>query len=393
MVVVRDPPHVLVRPAGQQRVARLGEGGALAAARDLGHRRGRDRLLPVHAAAVAHGLAEARQVAQRGVEPAAAGFGAHAVDHEVRILLGTDALPDLLAQQFGQGLVAGAAQDPRQHLGVDRLVGEGIAMRAVLLQGLEEVVEGLRARVVGALRQHAPGAGVVPDLGLGIGIVLRVLHADGHVHHLAHRGVAIGGAGHLGQVARHGRGGVELAFGHEDGRQRADEGLGDRHREVRPLRRQRAGIAFEHHLPAVQHEDAVGVGACEHLLEVQVLAAADRLEAHLPGIDRRGGRGQGLRGAGAAPHVGGGHQLADVREGPARARVHVAARVVEGDEPVRRRREALHPAQCLDRGGGRVGQRRRRGAGGLGGGGVHESGAERGHCGGHKTGGGHGSDS
>ena len=78
MLVVRNPPHVAVAPARLGDVVALGEGVAVAAAADVLHRRARDDLLAVPFAAAAQHLAEARQVAQAGVQAAAGELGAHA---------------------------------------------------------------------------------------------------------------------------------------------------------------------------------------------------------------------------------------------------------------------------------------------------------------------------
>ena len=60
---------------------------------------------------------------------------------------------------------------------------------AALPGGDRQGVEALRPGVARRARKHAAGTRVLPDLGVGVGLVLGVLHADAHVHHVAHGGI------------------------------------------------------------------------------------------------------------------------------------------------------------------------------------------------------------
>jgi len=65
------------------------------------------------------------------------------------------------------------------------------------VHGLQELEGGARTRVTVGLGQGVAGGGVLPDAGIGIGVVLAVVQGGGHVEHLPHGGLAEGAAGQL----------------------------------------------------------------------------------------------------------------------------------------------------------------------------------------------------
>ena len=144
------------------------------------------------------------------------------------------------------------------------------------------------------------------------------------------------------------------------GGQGAHEGLGERHADVRPLGRQRAKVALVDDLALVQHQDAVGVGALQHLVEAQRLAL-QALEAEVVQV-AQGHWHFGWRLV-AAPYIGGRHRFTDVGVAPAGTGIDATHRVVKGDLFVGGGREALHPAHGVHRGGFGVGQGGGRGLG------------------------------
>src|SRR2546427_2140098 len=131
-----------------------------------------------------------------------------------------------------------------------------------------------------------------PDLGLRVRIVFAEAYARGHVHELAHRGVAEGRGRQLGHVLRHAARGVELPLGSQHGRQRPDEGLGHRHGAVLAFGLEHAEVALIDHAAFVQHHDAVGVVGLERIAPGHGLAGPQWREAQLVDVfaDRKSTR-------------------------------------------------------------------------------------------------------
>ena len=337
MGVVRDPPHVAVGPARQQLVAGLGKGRRIAAPADIVHGGCGNDLLAVELAPVAQHLAKARQVPQAQVQAAACKGRARGVHRHVGILLGAQAAPDALGQQIGHRLAAHARQHPAQRIGVGRAVAEGLAVHAFGLHGLQEFVVAARPGVVLGLGQRVARCRVRPDLGLGVRIVFAEAYARGHVHELAHRGVAEGRDRQLGHVLRHAARGVELPLGSQHGRQRSDEGLGHRHGAVLAFGFEHAEVALIDHAALVQHHDAVGVVGLERIAPGHGLAGTQWREAQLVDVvAQRLGQRRCRRQA--ARHIHGGHELAKVRDAPAHGGKLEIGAVVEAQRAVRRRR-------------------------------------------------------
>ena len=327
----------MIGPAGQRLVA--GELRLVAGLGDFQRHRFRDHLLAVELALVADHLSEAGEVAQCGVQSAAAGFGADRIHHEIGVVLGAELLPDFFRQQVRQRLAGRALDDPRQHLGVGGLVGERLAVLAFLLQLDEEFVERARAGIVGRQRHHAAGARIVEHFGLRIGVVLRVFDADGHIHHFAHGGVAVGRVLQLGDILDDLCVGIELAFRNQHRRQRADEGFRHRKGDVRLVRIAGAEIFLVDDLALVQHQQAVGIGQRRHVAEGDLFAVHGG-DGNL--VDVLLGARQLHDRAFAARDVRGRRQFADVAERPARAGEFAARTVAEAHDLVRRRRKTLH---------------------------------------------------
>ncbi len=339
--IVAHPPLVPVRGAGQRGVAGGLEFFGIAAARDILDHRRRHDLAAVETAVIAHGLAEAGQIAQRGRQAAAAALGADAVDMIVRIFLRAHRRPDPVGQQLGQRHPADAPADPGERVGVDGLVGEGTAVLALLLLHTDIIEVGGGSVVAGFDRRHAVGAAQAPDIGGLVGVDLGVGKTGGHVHHLLHAGIAERAGPELRHVAGHRRLRIDLALRHQDAGQRAGERLGHRHGDVWLVRLQRAEIALVDQLAPMQHRDAVGVGLREHLRESH--GAAVHGGGHRAADVAL--RARQLRcGPRPAPHVHGRHQLAQVAPGPAQFGKAAERTVLKHHRPVRRRRQALHPS-------------------------------------------------
>ena len=274
------------------------------------------------------------------------------------ILLHAELLPKALAHELGPVPARGARDDPAQHLGVHRAVDEALAVLALLLERLEEIVDRGRSLVARRARQHAAGPAVAKDLGRGVGVGLAKAHAPRHVHHLAHLHVAPGAARQFGHVLRDPRLVVDLAVVHELRGHQPGEGLGDREQQVRGPWPHRVVVALVHHAPPVQHDDGVGVGALQPLVHRDGLAlvilegqAAERV---------RIGR-EGRRRARAAPDVARGLQLAQMLQRPAHLRVLVGIATVHALRAFGRK--VLHVAQRIQRHAGRRGLHGRLGLG------------------------------
>jgi hypothetical protein len=154
---------------------------------------------------------------------------------------------------------------------------------ALFAQRAQEGVEAGRPGIVGRARQHPAGADVMPDFGALVGVVLGVFHAGGHIHDLAHRGVAIGRVGKFGDIFRHQCIVVEAAFRNQHRAERAEERLGDGHRHVGGVRAHHAEVTLVDNPPPVQHDDRVGVVGLQRLCPAHPVGAAERLERQ--GID------------------------------------------------------------------------------------------------------------
>src|SRR5690606_18320819 len=135
---------------------------------------------------------------QPGAQAAAGEGRADGVHRVVGVLLGADPAPDPHRQQVGQRLAGGARNDPAEHVGVHRLVGESLAVTTLGTHGGQVLVIGARPAVVGRFGQRAGGGAVGRDLGVGVAVVLAVGDAGGHLHDLLHGGVAEGAGGQFG---------------------------------------------------------------------------------------------------------------------------------------------------------------------------------------------------
>ena len=219
-------------------------------------------------------------------------------------------------------------------------------MLAGLLDRLEEGEVAARAGVVGGRWQRAAGAGVGPDVGLGVGVVLGVVQRGGHVEHLAQGGVAEGAVGELRhQLADEGSF-VERALGHQRFADQPGDRFGHRHHAVQGGLVQAAGVALVDDPAAMQHQQPVGAIDREGLVPGHRRVAVGGPEAHL--VDRRvEGVGEGAGGVGSAAYPRGGHQLAEVTDRPAELVAGEVVLVGEADGALLRRREALHPAAGL----------------------------------------------
>ncbi len=348
-----QPPVVVVRVAVAHGLACGLELFGVGALAQLGHGGGGDDLLAVELTALAQRFAQAAQVAQRGADADAGGLGAVGVGEDIGVLLGADGGPDALGHQRGKALAGDALQYPADDLGVDRLVRKALAVLALFLHGGQVVEQSLGAGVAGGCGHQAGGDEVLEDARGGVGEVLGVFDAGGHVQRLLHGGVGPGAAGQLGQVAGDGGGGVDEAFVDQLGGQQAGERLAHGPQHMGYMRLVADVVALVHHAALVQHQQAVGVGGLlpggQGGLAALVVDEGQGFElARL---------GQQLAGrAGATPDAGGGPQLAQVVQGP--AGVGVLEDVGQAHHLVGRGRKALHELQGHGVGG--LGRRQRR---------------------------------
>src|SRR5580658_2737949 len=160
--VVRDPPHIAIGIARQQRVSRELRG--VGAAPDVGDDRGGDHLPTRPSALTAQQLAETRQIAQGRAQAAAAHGHADGIDDQIAVLLAADPGPDALAQHLGKAHAGDAMHDPAQHFGVDGFVVEHLPVLSRLAQSHQVLVVIAGPRIVRTPCAQAPGARVVPDL-------------------------------------------------------------------------------------------------------------------------------------------------------------------------------------------------------------------------------------
>ena len=249
--------------------------------------------------------------------------------------------------------VARAISQPT-HVGVGRAVAEGLAVITLLAQRLQEFVGRCRAGVAGRPGQEPHGTRVRQEFRLRIAVVLRVVDRSRHVQHLLHGRVAKAAGSQLGDVLRHRGGRIEPALVDQHRRQRAEEGLGHRKSDVRPLGGQRAEVALVDDAPAVQHDDAVGVVDGQRLAPGHRYARACRHEAQRVDVIALSARQRADR-AGAMRDVPRRKDFPPVRERPPRLRESVVTAVLEADPALHRRGRADHPLQ--DHGVGRRGVR------------------------------------
>ena len=304
----------------------------------------RHDLAAVEAAVIADRLAEAGEIAQRRRKAAAAAFGADAVDVIMRVLFRAHRNPDALGEKIGQRHAARPPADPGQHVGIDGLVGEGLAVLALLLLRAQEIENIGRAFIARLDRRHAVRPPQPEHAGILVGIDLGVFEARRHIHRLVHARITERAGLQLGHIVRDRRLRIDLALRHQNAGERAGERFCHRHRDVRLVRLQRAEIALVDQLAPVQHGDAVGIGLLEHARK-----------RHRPPVHRdRSGRAdimllarQHRRGPCPAPDIHRRHQLADIAPGPAQFGEAAERAVLEGDGFIRRRRKALHPAERL----------------------------------------------
>ena len=204
-------------------------------------------------------------------------------------------------------------------------------------------------------RRESAGGHVFKHRRLGVGIVLDIFQARGHVHDLAHGRVGIGGIREFRHVLCYERGGVDLAFGREHRRQRADERFRDRKREVLLFRRQLAEVTLVDDTAAMHDDDAIRPGFCERFGPRARLAIHVRVRHR---IEVLFGARKFVSLACAPRHFCGRQELAHVTERPARVRKFQVGGVGPACELVGRRREPRHDSCHFRITGCRIGKAR-----------------------------------
>src|SRR5262249_54834490 len=134
-------------------------------------------------------------------------------------------LPDPLREEPRKRLPAGALENPAEKVRIGRLVGESLAVRAA--QGFELAEKALE---IGELWRRVPtGCHAIAGEGTGlVEIVLLEIETHRHVEDLAHRGIAIGRVGDLGNITGDFGLDVEKAIADQAAGERAGDRLADR---------------------------------------------------------------------------------------------------------------------------------------------------------------------
>lgn len=237
-----------------------------------------------------------------------------------------------------------ARDDPTQHVGIRRLVGERLAHPASGL-GLQRAQVGRRPHHLRTrLRQWIAGLGVLPDFRFRIGVVLAGTQAGGHVHHVADARIRERRPRELRHVACHGRRRVDHALGGQHRGEGTGQRLGYRHRGMAAVLAQLAGIELVHHTTAMQHHQTVGVVGRQRCLPCHWRACPGGREADR--IDRAVQRHrQRHRCTQPARHLHRGQELPHVHHAPAQRGKAEERPIGRAQALVGRRRKALHPAQ------------------------------------------------
>ncbi len=350
MVVVEHPPlaGIAARADGRETRSEL---GPVAACADLFHDLRREQALAIDLALVQHQLSQPPKVTQTRGDAAACKGHALSIDRLIGILFDPHAPPQPVRGQFRHRLARDPADDPAQHVRVDGLVVEFVAVISLGLDLLQVFPIAVRPIVSLGFGQGACRCGVKPDIGVRIGIILGIFHARGHIHDLTDSRRGKGAvADFWNDVADKGRV-VQCPFDHHDFGQKAGEGLGHRHDGMLAIFLQAAEVPLVDNLSLVQDQHPVGVIGIKRLFPGHRLVAVLRREGD--GIDLRpqirecGGRRiiQWHRRAYAAADLLGGQKLAQVAHGPAQPGKTEIDAVGLGDHLVFRRGKPLHPAQ------------------------------------------------
>ncbi len=182
----------------------------------------------------------------------------------------------------------------------------------------------------GRLLEHA-------HLGVRVGVLLAEADARPHVQQVAHRRAAVATAQHLRDVLGHELLGREHPAGDQVARDAADDGLRDRHEQVRGVRRGLAEVALVHQTAVLHDDHAVREG----VVEDGVHAGARAVRPHgLHLAHRLRVRGEREHRAVAARDPLRGNDLAQVGERPPVVRGCLP--VGQRDPVVRSRRKSLH---------------------------------------------------
>ncbi len=156
VVIVRQPPHGSIAPPREQCVAGARELLLITTTPNVVDDSGRHDLLTVEATVQPHHFAETRHVAQGEVQPSAGEFDAGRVDREVRVLFDAEPGPEALAQQVADPSACRPAEHPSKRVGVHRLVREPLAVRVVLLERLQVLVQRVRTLVAAGRGRKLP---------------------------------------------------------------------------------------------------------------------------------------------------------------------------------------------------------------------------------------------
>ena len=133
--IVEDPPLTCI--AAVWDCGEPTELVRIAAIADFGDNLRRENTLSINGAFVEHQQAKPPQVAQSGADAATGKGNTLAIDRLVSVLLGPHWPPQPFRCHIGYGLVGDTADNPAQHIGVDGLVMERIAMVAFGLHLLQ----------------------------------------------------------------------------------------------------------------------------------------------------------------------------------------------------------------------------------------------------------------
>ena len=214
--------------------------------------------------------AEARQVARRRLDAAAADLLAAAIEDPGRLLLHAGRHPDLFREVGRQGLLRRLAEQHADEVGLAGAVVPARARGRLARQSAHvahQRVDAFLGRVLVEPR----------DVGVRVGVVLVPAHARGHRQQLADADVVVGRALHLRDVGAdlvvHA---LDVAVADRRADERRGDRLGDRERRPAPAAVEAEAVALEAQLAVVDDEQG-GAALARHVVvdvEPELAAAA-----------------------------------------------------------------------------------------------------------------------
>ena len=309
---VLDPPLVTVGALGKRRRERRGRVMAAIAGRLHPLRRN-------NAAAILQiEQADARIVAQAGVEAAIGQRASHHIDGEAGALLRAHGLPEFLRHDLVEPFAGDALHAEAQHLGLDRTVGEALAVAALELAQTQHLLEDMARpaqRRISAGRNGLPAGRDVklPNVGMGVGVGLVEGNAAPHVEDMLQQRAAIGGVIQFGNIVRDGCVDIQQALANQHTGRGGGHRFRHRLRQVQRTRRHAIEVALIDDGAILEHDETIRVGVVEQAGERghRPLDGRNRQRIEVLFLAR-----QCAHRCVTAPDLGGGQDLPDVLKGP-----------------------------------------------------------------------------